>query len=33
VLIVPDEDVVVREAVQRGYSALRGFGRGIDIRV
>jgi chemotaxis protein MotD len=32
-LIVPDEDVVVREAVQRGYNALRGFGRGIDIRV
>lgn len=32
-LIVPDEDVAVREAVHRGYSALRGLGRGIDIRI
>jgi flagellar hook-length control protein FliK len=32
-LIVPDEDVAVREAVRRGYGILRGLGRGIDIRV
>jgi chemotaxis protein MotD len=32
-LIVPDDDVAVREAVRRGYGALRGFGTGIDIRV
>ncbi|HEX2216373.1 MAG TPA: flagellar hook-length control protein FliK [Xanthobacteraceae bacterium] len=33
VLIVPDEDVAVRDAVRRGYGALRGLGRGIDISV
>jgi flagellar hook-length control protein FliK len=33
VLIVPDEDVAVRAAVQRGYSILRGLGRGVDIEV
>ncbi|MGE0753428.1 MAG: flagellar hook-length control protein FliK [Variibacter sp.] len=32
-LIVPDNDVAVREAVRRGYGALRGFGAGIDIQV
>lgn len=32
-LIVPDEDVAVREAVQRAYGALRGLGRGIDMRI
>jgi flagellar hook-length control protein FliK len=32
-LIVPDEDVAVREAVRRGYGVLRGLGRGIDISV
>jgi flagellar hook-length control protein FliK len=32
-LIVPDEDVAVREAVRRGYGVLRGLGRGIDMRV
>jgi hypothetical protein len=32
-LIVPDADVAVHEAVRRGYGALRGFGRGIDIQV
>jgi flagellar hook-length control protein FliK len=33
VLIVPDADVAVREAVLRGHGVLRGLGRGIDIRV
>jgi chemotaxis protein MotD len=33
VLIVPDEDVAVREAVRRGYGALRGLGRGVDIKI
>jgi flagellar hook-length control protein FliK len=33
ILIVPDDDVAVREAVRRGYGILRGLGRGIDIRV
>jgi flagellar hook-length control protein FliK len=33
VLIVPDEDLAVREAVQRAYNVLRGLGRGIDIRI
>ena len=32
-LIVPDENVAVQEAVRRGYGALRGLGRGIDISV
>jgi flagellar hook-length control protein FliK len=32
-LIVPDEDVAVREAVRRAYGVLRGFGGGVDIRV
>jgi hypothetical protein len=32
-LIVPDEDVAVREAVRRAYGVLRGFGAGVDIRV
>jgi flagellar hook-length control protein FliK len=32
-LIVPDENVAVREAVRRGYGVLRGIGRGVDIRV
>lgn len=32
-LIVPDADVAVHEAVRRGYGVLRGLGRGIDIRV
>ena len=32
-LIVPDDDVSVHEAVRRGYGVLRGLGRGIDIRV
>ncbi|MEA2933971.1 MAG: flagellar hook-length control protein FliK [Variibacter sp.] len=33
VLIVPDEDVTVREAVRRGYGALRGLGAGLDRQV
>lgn len=33
VLILPDADVAVQEAVRRGYSVLRGLGRGVDIRV
>jgi hypothetical protein len=32
-LIVPDEDVAVREAVRRAYGVLRGFGAGVDIRI
>lgn len=32
-LIVPDEDVAVREAVRRAYGVLRGLGGGVDIRV
>jgi hypothetical protein len=32
-LIVPDADVAVHEAVRRGYGILRGLGRGLDIRV
>jgi flagellar hook-length control protein FliK len=32
-LIVPDEDLAVREAVQRAYGVLRGLGRGVDIRI
>ena len=32
-LIVPDDDVTVREAVRRGYGVLRGLGRGVDISV
>jgi flagellar hook-length control protein FliK len=32
-LIVPDEDVAVHEAVRRAYGVLRGLGRGVDIQV
>ncbi len=32
-LIVPNEDVTVHEAVRRGYGALRGLGSGLDIQV
>ena len=32
-IIVPDEDLAVREAVQRAYNVLRGLGRGVDIRI
>lgn len=32
-LIVPDDDVAVTEAVRRAYGVLRGLGRGIDMRV
>jgi flagellar hook-length control protein FliK len=32
-LIVPDADVAVHEAVRRGYGVLRGLGRGVDISV
>jgi flagellar hook-length control protein FliK len=32
-IIVPDEDVAVREAVQRAYGVLRSLGDGIDIRI
>jgi flagellar hook-length control protein FliK len=32
-LIVPDDDVAVSEAVRRAYSALRGLGAGVDIQV
>jgi hypothetical protein len=33
VVIVPNEDVAVREAVRRGYGVLRGLGHGVDIRI
>jgi flagellar hook-length control protein FliK len=33
VLIVPNDDVAVHDAVRRGYGILRGFSNGIDIRV
>jgi chemotaxis protein MotD len=33
VLIVPNDDVAVHDAVRRGYGVLRGFSNGIDIRV
>jgi flagellar hook-length control protein FliK len=32
-LIVPDDNVAVQQAVRRGYGALRGLGRGLDIQV
>jgi hypothetical protein len=32
-LILPDEDVAVRDAVQRAYNVLRGVGRGVDISI
>lgn len=32
-LIVPDDDVAVTEAVRRAYGVLRGLGRGLDIQV
>ncbi len=32
-LILPDGDIAVHEAVRRGYGVLRGFGGGVDIRV
>jgi len=32
-LIVPDDNVAVQEAVRRGYGVLRGLGRGLDIQV
>jgi chemotaxis protein MotD len=33
VLIVPNDDVAVHDAVRRGYGVLRGLNSGIDIRV
>ncbi len=33
VLIVPNDDVAVHDAVRRGYGVLRGLNNGIDIRV
>jgi flagellar hook-length control protein FliK len=32
-LILPDGDVAVRDAVQRAYNLLRGVGRGVDISI
>jgi flagellar hook-length control protein FliK len=32
-LIIPDEDVAVTEAVRRAYGVLRGLGRDVDIRI
>jgi hypothetical protein len=32
-LIIPDDDVAVTEAVRRAYGVLRGLGRGLDIQV
>jgi flagellar hook-length control protein FliK len=32
-LIVPDDDVAVTEAVRRAYGVLRGLGRGVDMRI
>jgi chemotaxis protein MotD len=33
ILILPDDDVAVRDAVRRAYDVLRGVGRGVDISV